>query len=124
MDGEAPNFIKKGASYFHIETKLFIFNDTLHFSAPCSYSQYLKQWGVAEYKSIFPYELYSSVEELEAAIEFPDRSAFFNQLKNQELPVEEYNRAAQEYNRRKDLPDSNPEKIRNMKGIFLHFLYN
>ena len=72
--------IKKGAQYFTISTSKFVFNDTLHFSAPCNYSKYLKQWGISENKSIFPYTKYNSVEDLNADTEFPSYADFFSEL--------------------------------------------
>jgi len=78
--------------------------DVLHYTSPCNYSGYLKQWGVTEEKSIFPYQFYSSVEELEAATEFPVQSAFFSELTEKDVSDEDYHTAKNEYDTRRCLP--------------------
>lgn len=117
-----PNILKRGLQYFSITTKLFKFNDTLNYSSPCNYSKYLKQWKVKEIgKSIFPYQLYSTVEELSAATEFPSRESFYSTLTKKEVSVEEYESAKKEYDGKKSLPDDNPNKMRSMLCWLRHY---
>ena len=78
--------------------------DTLHFTSPCNYSGYLKQWGVTEEKSIFPYQYYSSVEELEASTCFPPKHAFYSELTEKDVSDEDYNTAKNEYDTKSCLP--------------------
>jgi len=97
--------IKQGTSYrsIYVEKK-FAFLDTLHFTSPCSYSGYLKQWGVEEEKSIFPYQYYSSVEELEESTEFPPKTAFYSDLTGRTVSDEDYNNSKTEFDTRSQLP--------------------
>ena len=104
LDDDNIQVIKKGAQYFCITTEQYMFNDCLHFSTPCNYSNYLDQWGVREDKSIFPYQLFSSVEELEATVEFPAIEAFYSNLTEKNVSVEDYMKAKTEYETRRRLP--------------------
>ena len=119
---DKPSILKRGLQYFTITTKQFKFNDTLNFTSPCNYSKYLKQWRVDELKSIFPYQHFNSIEQLQATTEFPPHSAFFSSLTQKNVDLDEYERCRAEFNRRKALPDSSPEKMRNM-GCWLKY-YN
>ena len=105
--GEENQFqiIKQGSSYrsIYLEKK-FAFLDVLHFTSPCNYSGYLKQWGVEEEKSIFPYQFYSSVEELEAATEFPPIEAFYSDLTGRTVSAEDYAVSKNEFDTRRQLP--------------------
>ena len=114
-EDEELSLIKKGAQYFYIGTSKFLFNDTLHFTSPCNYSAYLRQWGASEEKSIFPYSLYSSVEELEAATEFPSHQDFYSTLTDSNVSLEDYNRSRSEFYRRKNLPTGHSDKMFNMR---------
>ena len=75
------NMIKRGAQYMMLTVGDFQFRDILDFTAPTNLDKYLKTWGASEIKSIFPYSFFRSIEDLEATIEFPPKSAFFNELK-------------------------------------------
>ena len=96
--------LKKGAQYFAIYTDMFTFTDVLHYTSPCKYSDYLKQWGVVEEKSIFPYQYYSSIEELEAASEFPPIEGFYSDLTETNVSEEDYAKAKEEFDQRRNLP--------------------
>ena len=75
------NMIKRGAQYMMLTVGNFQFRDVLDFTAPTNLDKYLKTWGASEVKSIFPYSFFKSIEDLEATIDFPPKSAFFNELK-------------------------------------------
>ena len=109
------SFIKKGAQYFCLQTEQFVFNDTLHFTSPCSYAQFLKQWGVSEKKSIFPYQLFSNIEQMEATIDFPSHASFHSDLTESNVSLEDYNISKCLYESRQKLPQNHPDKIHNMK---------
>ena len=104
--GETENVscLKKGAQYFAIYSDRFTFTDVLHYSSPCSYSNYLKQWRVSEKKSIFPYQYYSTIEELEQATEFPPIEGFYSDLTMSSVSHEDYIKAKAEFDQRKNLP--------------------
>lgn len=81
--------IKKGTSFFAITLKKNLGNriamisirDILNYNSPTSLDKYLKTWNGVFSKSIFPYTFWSTIEEMRACKEFPDKSAFFNDLK-------------------------------------------
>ena len=75
------NLIKRGAQYMMYTVGDIQFRDILDFTAPTNLDKYLKTWGASEVKSVFPYSHFKSIEELEATVEFPPKSAFFNELK-------------------------------------------
>ncbi len=114
--GLSVNVVKKESSYFSVAVNekggrderrrlkrgkvLYIFKDARLFTSPCSLSGYLKQNGVTETKSVFPYSLFHSVEELRAQTTFPEYELFFSELKQENVPREDYEAARNEYNRR------------------------
>ena len=58
-----------------------VFKDVRHYTSPCDLATFLKTWKAPAEKSIFPYQKYSSIEELEQAVEFPPIEDFFSDLK-------------------------------------------
>ena len=61
--------------------KKLVFRDVRSYTTPCSLDKFLKSWEAPFTKSIFPYQKYKSIEELQESVDFPDRSDFFNDLK-------------------------------------------
>lgn len=120
--GKLPNVLKRGARYFTISTEEVVFNDSLNFTAPCNLSSYLKQWKVKEEKSIFPYQFFSSVEELKECTEFPPINAFYSSLTKKTVEQDIYDRTKAYFDYCKSLPNQHPEKMRHM-GDYLAF-YN
>ena len=133
------HILKKTASYFTLELikdenlpteKRISFRDVRNYCPPCSLDKFLRTWEAPFSKSIFPYQRYSSVEDLGQATEFPSKEDFFNSLKqvillfykvkvsNQifktEINDEIFAESKAEFERRKALPDSDPEKMRSM----------
>ena len=122
-DTSRINVLKKMSSYFSISTSKFIFKDALRFTAPCSYDKFARVWEAPTSKSIWPYSLYSSVEEIKAAKTFPLLSDFESKLKGGSKPdMAIYISAKTEFYRRKLLPRGHPDRICSMYG-FLRF-YN
>ena len=115
------SFIKKGAQYFCLQSEKFILNDTLHYTSPCNYSAFLRQWNVTEQKSIFPYQRFGSIEELEATVQFPSHESFHSDLTNSNVTQEEYNVSKIEFERRQQLPDSHKDKMFNMRCWLKHY---
>ena len=75
--------IKKANSYMQISYMGVIFRDMMNFSAPISLDNFAKSCGITEIsKTIFPYELYTEVSELENATEFPHYKNFISSLKS------------------------------------------
>ena len=114
--GKKVSILKKGVSYFCIESAGLVFKDVLKFTTPCNLSKYLRQWEVCEEKSIFPYEAFNSVEEINNQIDFPSHARFYSALKKENIDINDYNKAKQEYERRQSLEDSDPDKIVNFGG--------
>ena len=116
------DLIKRGTTYMALtltrrldERKSSItFRDVLNYTSPCRLSKYLKQWGAELQKSIFPYSYYSSVEELQAAVEFPPYEAFYSDLTQSNVDVTEYESAKCEFERRKALPVEHPDHMKSM----------
>ena len=106
------NVLKKDGGYFSISCPLFQFKDAYRFTSPVSLSKYLKQNGVSEKKSIFPYTAFHSVEEIQSQITFPEYSQFYSELKGANVDLSEYEVARAEYYRRQDLPENHPEKMK------------
>ena len=119
--GELPNVLKRGARYFTISTPEIIFNDSLNFTAPCNLSSYLDQWKVTEKKSIFPYQYFSSVEDMVQCTEFPPIEAFYSSLSKSTVEAEIYNATKLYYDNCKLLPDHHPEKIRHMGDFMAYY---
>ena len=91
------------------------FRDVLNYTAPCRLTKYLKQWGSVLAKSIFPYSLYNSIEELENATDFPPYETFYSELTQSNVTQDEYDDAKAEFERRKQLPVNHPDHIKSMK---------
>ena len=123
------NAIKRGTGYMALTVTKVVgdrkasitFRDVLNYTAPCRLSKYLKQWGSELAKSIFPYSLYNSIEEVEQATEFPPYEAFYSELTQSNVNREEYNDARNEFERRKRLPSNHPEKMNTMKDWLKYY---
>ena len=113
--------LKKGSSYFSIETENICFKDVLHFTTPQKLEKYLRQNGVEEAKSIFPYTLFGSIEEMISTKDFPAQEKFYSELKSTNVSSDDYNLAKREFERRMSLPDNNSEKMRNFADWLLFY---
>ena len=114
VTGDEVSVLKKGASYFSVSCGGLIFKDALNYTSPCRLEKFLQNWEAPFSKSIWPYSLFGSVEEIKACKKFPKRSEFYSELKNEHVSKEEYAKAAREFHRRKLLPKTHPEKIHSM----------
>ena len=63
-----------------IKTDNLAFLDIANYLSPCSYSQYLKAFKVAEQKGYFPYEYVRSYEHLLNTVELPAYECFYSEL--------------------------------------------
>ena len=108
--------LKKENAYFHVKCNGVSFKDAYLFTSPCSLSKYLVKNQVEEVKSIFPYTMFSTIEEMQMQTEFPSHADFYSELKGANVSLEEYNTARNEFYRRKNLPEENPDKIKNFVG--------
>ena len=111
--------IKRGTTYMALtlsrklddRKSCFTFRDVLNYTAPCRLTKYLKQWGAELQKSIFPYSYYSSIEELEAAVDFPPHDAFYSDLTQSNVDISEYESSKSEFYRRRELPENHVDQI-------------
>ena len=108
--------LKKGLSYFSVTTEQFAFRDILKFTAPCSLDKFLKVWDAPDSKSIWPYSLYNSVEEIKAAKKFPPLKDFSSELKQIDIPIDDYIIAKTKFYRHKLLLPGDPNRIKSMYG--------
>ena len=113
--------LKKENCYLSISTEGLHFKDIFRFSSPVTLSTYLRQNSVVEQKTIFPYSFFNSVEEINNQIEFPPHSAFYSQLKGENVPVEDYDTAKSEYDKRRSLPCSDPLYMKTMIDWLIHY---
>ena len=95
--------------------------DVLNFTAPCSLDKYVTQWTNHCSKSVFPYNLFSSVAHLRETVDFPPYEAFFSKLKRKNIDKEAYNRARKLYEYHTSLPADHPEKWKNMVDWLRHY---
>ena len=120
--GGRINILKKQAAYISIQNDTLAFKDALRFSSPCSYDKFVKVWEVQNEKSIWPYSLYNSVEEIRNAKKFPKYTDFRSSLKGGALPDKKlYIKTAREFHRRKLLPTGHPEKLNSMLGFLKYY---
>ena len=82
---------------------------------------FCKNWGATIEKTIYPYSAFASIEEIEAQIEFPTTKMFFNELRQSEIDETDYNKAKDEYERRRSLPETDPNHISNFKGWLKYY---
>jgi hypothetical protein len=82
-DDRNIKIIKKGQKYFSIMMGSIWFKDLLNFSIPTSLDNYLKTWGEGVSKYAFPYEKFSSIEEIQQCLTFPEKICFSTLLKGE-----------------------------------------
>ena len=114
--GYKINCIKRGTRYLNVTIGDFSFRDILMLSSPCKLSDYLKTWKTSECKSIFPYQKYKSIEQLENDTTFPPIEDFYSSLSNEQTPIELYNREKAKYYKM-----VSEKKIKNMKGWLVYY---
>ena len=118
------NLMKKGARYFSVEFENIILLDTLNYTSPCSLSGFLQQFNVSEKKSVFPYQYFASIEDVKKCIEFPPYREFYSQLKQKNVPIEEYNEAKLLYEKCRLLPDGDTNQMKNMLDFLIYYNAN
>ena len=98
------------------------FSDVLSYSAPCSLDKYFQQWHNGDLKkSIFPYQMFNSIEDIECQIAFPRFREFYSDLKGANVKKEIYLAARAEYNRRRHLPNNHPDKMHNFSDWLKYY---
>jgi hypothetical protein len=91
-----PNCIKKNNAYTSLATDKFQLLDMMQYLAPgSSYETFVKGYAptVELAKCPFPYSWLDSVERLDEGL--PEQYCFYNDLKDEELSLEEYEKVKQ-----------------------------
>ena len=116
------NILKKRTSYITISNDKIIFKDVLKFHSPCNYEKFVSLWGTPGAKSIWPYQFFSCVEDIQLQKTFPKRSEFANHLHGGTLPEKDlYIKAKTEFYRRKLLPRGHKDKLYSMRGFLRYY---
>ena len=113
--------LKKTSKYLTIQIGGIIFKDILNYTSPCSLSKYLKQWNAPEAKGIFPHGYFKSIEEIRTQVKFPPYEAFFSELKQSNVPENEYKESKLLYDQRCSLPDDHEDKWYNFSDYLKHY---
>ena len=89
--GQQPTFtVKKSRKYPCIKTEHLKFLDVLQFLAPgYNLKSFFKAFGVSEQKGFFPYDYFTSAEQLDE-ITLPPYETFYSTIKGSNVPEEDY----------------------------------
>ena len=101
-------FLKKGPHYFSLNFQNIHFKDLMNFSIPARLDKYLKTWTREFSKLTYPYELFSSIDEIKACKEFPTKEQFFSTLTG-EVDLDVYLKCEYVYNYHHQLPEDHSE---------------
>ena len=89
-DFEQMQIIRRGTGIMQFCYKQFIFRDFLNFSSPMSLDNFARSCGVTSAeKTTYPYEYFSTMEELRETREFPPYPAFKSSLAKPDKKAEE-----------------------------------
>ena len=113
--------LKKASRYFSVQFCGLCIKDLLNFSIPASLDRYLKTWTKTESKLIYPYEYFSSIEEIRSCIDFPTTDAFYSRLKGP-VDIDLYNHCKSIYQMHRNLNPKDKEYWSNFED-YLKF-YN
>ena len=109
FEARSMKILKKCNKYFSVKFKRLHFKDLLNFTCPMNLDKYLKTWTSGFEKLVYPYEHFSSIEEIRNCTQFPDKRAFHTLLKG-DVDVLVYEKCKTEFDRRIALPISHLEK--------------
>ena len=85
--GEKILVIKNGSGIMQLSTSFIIYNDVRRFTAGGNLDSFCKTWGVTLCKGAFPYEAYTSVQEMKQAVNWPTIESFKSSLKINRSPL-------------------------------------
>ena len=114
--------LKKGANYFSFCLGNLEFKDILSYTAPCSLDKFFQQWYSGPLKKgIFPYQRFSSIEELRSQTTFPLYDEFYSSLKSSNVSQEDYESSRKEFYRRLNLSADDSRKMFSMADWLEHY---
>ena len=109
IDRKSVSLLKKGLKYFSVKIGDLHFKDLLNFTCPMSLEKYLSTWTRSEIKLVYPYEKFSSIEEIRNCKVFPPIEEFKTTLKPT-VDEKVYLSCKSEFERRMNLPLNHAEK--------------
>ena len=109
FDRKSVNLLKKGTAYFSCQFGTLHFKDLQNFTCPVSLDTYLKTWSNDLVKMVYPYEKFSSIEEIRNQKTFPPIEDFTSRLKPN-IDIGVYNECKKIFNRRIALPNGHSDK--------------
>ena len=115
------HIIKKGTRYFSLNLNDIHFKDLLNFTCPMSLDEYLKTWTDNHKKLIYPYEHFSSIEQIRECKNFPPIEAFYSSLKLSCVSESEYQSSKLEYERRQNLDSNDINHWSSMECYLKHY---
>ena len=74
------NVIKRGSKTIFLQYRNIAFVDALNFGPGCNLDNFGKMWGAMVKKGCFPYEMYKSIDEMQADNEWPAMLLFKSTL--------------------------------------------
>ena len=76
------NVIKRGNKFMTLQIENIVFCDVLNFTSGCSLDSFARMWGSTQSKGIFPYEKYTTIDQMENDNTWPSMIDFKSTLKN------------------------------------------
>ena len=70
------SILKKGTSYFSVKVNNWHFKDLMCFNCPMRLDKYLKTWTANEFKLVYPYTLFQTLDEIKNCKVFPAAEDF------------------------------------------------
>ena len=83
---ENVEVIKRGSGFMMLDTDLFRYLDVLNYLAGGRLADFARSWGAEVEKGLFPYELYTNIDEAKSAVEWPNYRNFQNSLAYKNVP--------------------------------------
>ena len=118
--------LKRGSSYFSFSYPFghstIEFADICNYLSPCNLAGFLNMANVEESKSVFPYQHFKAITELENATTFPEYHTFWSDLKNDySCTAVDYTKAKTLFEERLALSNDDPLKMYNMKCWLIYY---
>ena len=77
--------IKKGNAIFDLKIGLLCFRDAINYCGPMSLAKFAKIFKLPEVKGLFPYEKFSSIDEIYKQISWPNYKDFLSSLPSKQV---------------------------------------
>ena len=107
------SILKKGTSYFSVKVNNWHFKDLMCFNCPMRLDKYLKTWTANEFKLVYPYTLFQTLDEIKNCKVFPAAEDFKTELKSS-VDIVVYNKCKKLFEEKMALPVDDPKKWNSM----------